>query len=255
MADFTRSRMEQEGVWGELAEQPDMREKLEHFRAMIPGGVRTLLDVGCGDGALTNPLGEDYDVTGADLSRAALAHVTTKSVVASATHLPFDGGSFDLVLCSQVLEHLEDAEYLQALRELRRVASGHVLISVPFDEDLALRTVRCPACEHRHHVWGHLRRFTPESLAADVGLRPAETRIFGDLQAPAWPATLLRLSHAAGGFYRPEGQSPMCPRCGNTDYAATRPLWTPAFAAKVLLDRVRRRPRRPFWLASRFTVA
>jgi SAM-dependent methyltransferase len=246
--------MEQEGVWGGLAGQPDILEKLAHFREMIPDGVRTVLDVGCGDGALTNPLAEDYDVTGADLSQTALSHVRTKTVLASATDLPFADGAFDLVLCSQVLEHLEDADYRRALSELRRVASRSVLISVPFQEDLALRTVRCPACRHHHHVWGHLRRFSAESLVADVGLPAADTRVFGDLQAPPWPAPLLRLSHAAGGFYTPDGQSPMCPNCGNTDYSATRPLWPPAFAAKVLLDRARRAPRQPFWLAVRFDL-
>lgn len=255
MAEFTRSRMEQTGVWGDLADQPDMVEKLGQFRAMIPGGVRTLLDVGCGDGALTNPLGETYDVTGVDLSQAALAHVTTKKVLASATDLPFPDGAFDLVLSSQVLEHLDDADYRRALAELRRVARHHLLLSVPYEEDLALRTLRCPACRHRHHVWGHLRRFDRETLPADVGVTAAETRVFGDLQAPPWPAALLRLSHAAGGFYTPEGQSPMCPRCGNTDYSATRPLWPPAFAAKAALDRVRRRPGQPFWLAMRFDLS
>lgn len=52
-------------------------------------------------------------------------------VQASLTDLPFDDGSYDLVLCSHVLEHIPDD--LAAMKEMHRVLSpdGVALIAVP----------------------------------------------------------------------------------------------------------------------------
>ena len=51
--------------------------------------------------------------------------------VGSIQSLPFENGSFDLVCAFQVLEHIEYADVPNALRELKRVATKHVLISLP----------------------------------------------------------------------------------------------------------------------------
>ena len=47
----------------------------------------------------------------------------------SAYALPFRDDSFDTVLCSEVLEHLEHP--VDALRELNRVARRHIILTVP----------------------------------------------------------------------------------------------------------------------------
>jgi SAM-dependent methyltransferase len=61
------------------------------------------------------------------------------TVQADIQALPFGDSSFDLVLCSHVLEHIRDDH--QAMRELRRVCSagGQVLIMVPMSDDAATR--------------------------------------------------------------------------------------------------------------------
>jgi ubiquinone/menaquinone biosynthesis C-methylase UbiE len=43
--------------------------------------------------------------------------------------LPYKDNSFDLIICTEVLEHLEDPD--KALRELKRVSRKYVLLSVP----------------------------------------------------------------------------------------------------------------------------
>ncbi|MFM7061983.1 MAG: class I SAM-dependent methyltransferase [Actinomycetes bacterium] len=50
-------------------------------------------------------------------------------VVGSGTHLPFPDAAADLVLAIEVLEHVADPA--QVLRELVRVSSGYLLVSVP----------------------------------------------------------------------------------------------------------------------------
>lgn len=242
-------RFDQPEMWGALADTEEFRDKVRHFRQMVPDGASTALDVGCGDGAITNELGRSLDITGVDLSEAALAHVEGPSQVASATDLPFADSSFDLVLSSQVLEHLSEEDYRRALSEMRRVARRHLLISVPYREDLALREIRCPACGHRHHVWGHVRSFTIDSLLADLpGTTARDIRVFGTPQEPAWPRPLIGAVHAMRFHYVPEGQSPLCPNCGNRDYSRARGIPFPAWMLKRGIDRLRA-PGKPFWLA------
>ena len=75
-----------------------------------------LLDVGCGGGVLAEEYARiSLRVTGIDLSVASLetarAHARSEGLsieyqVGSATDLPFDGSSFEVVSCCDVLEHI-----------------------------------------------------------------------------------------------------------------------------------------------------
>lgn len=52
-------------------------------------------------------------------------------VVGDIRNLPFDAGSFDCILCCQVLEHLPFQDLPGVLRELERVVRDRVVLSVP----------------------------------------------------------------------------------------------------------------------------
>jgi SAM-dependent methyltransferase len=244
-------RMERPEIWGNLKDAPDIREKIRVFEEMIPEQVETIIDVGCGDGAITNALGRRWAVTGIDSSREALRHVTTKAVLGDARELPFPDASFDLAMSSEMLEHLDDVSYVAAVRELRRVAADYILISVPYREDLGMRMICCPLCGLRQHVWGHLRRFTVESILADFGeFDPLDVRIFGDLQRPPWPRPLLWITHnIAQAWYRPDGQNAQCARCGNDDFSSMRTFPPYLDLLKKAIDRATFRTRHPFWLS------
>jgi SAM-dependent methyltransferase len=96
------------------------------------------LDAGCGDGrhlaALARSAYRPARVAGVDVSeriletaRAAAAPLEPELVRAELEALPFEDGAFDLVLCTQVIEHLTDPD--SGLRELARVLrSGGTLI-------------------------------------------------------------------------------------------------------------------------------
>ena len=95
-----------------------------------------ILDVGCGGGfvakALTN-LG--YDIVGIDLSAAAVGAATAANAghfaVARGELLPFASNSFDTVVCSEVLEHVDSPAMV--LTEIARVLQpgGSFLFSLP----------------------------------------------------------------------------------------------------------------------------
>ena len=99
----------------------------------------SLLDVGCGEGVLTHKWAQrlgDRRVVGIDLDDPLLhaewqgrqAPNLTYQVM-KAENLPFADGEFDVATAIEVLEHVPDPEHTVA--EMARVASGHLLVSVP----------------------------------------------------------------------------------------------------------------------------
>jgi SAM-dependent methyltransferase len=108
----------------------------------LPAG--RALDAACGTGRHTRRLVDlGHDVTGVDitpemLERAAASVPEARFLRADLRRLPFDDGSFDLVVCGLALSHLPELE--PAVRELARVLrpDGHMVVSVlhPFQAHL-----------------------------------------------------------------------------------------------------------------------
>ncbi len=145
--------------WGKPLDDAN-KERIIQTLALIPDGVSTVLDLGCGDGAISNCLVSDgFDVTGVDISTEALKHFKGKGVVASLDKLPFSDYSFDLVICAEVLEHLPEETYERAVKEIERVARQYVIISTPNEEYLPAGFVKCNNCGYVFHKNLHLRVF------------------------------------------------------------------------------------------------
>jgi methionine biosynthesis protein MetW len=100
------------------------------------GKARRCLDVGCGDGrTLGSWLSARLGYHGVDISEEAIKLARSRGLQASliedAAVLPFSDGEFDLVICTEVLEHLFAPH--EALREIRRVLEpgGVFIATVP----------------------------------------------------------------------------------------------------------------------------
>jgi SAM-dependent methyltransferase len=102
--------------------------------------VRTYLDVGCGNGLITELVAPGFDeVFGIDMEQERLedfrAHVNVKSkfhvLSMSAAKIEFPSDSFSLITCFEVLEHVENVD--ASVSEIVRVCrpGGVIVISVP----------------------------------------------------------------------------------------------------------------------------
>lgn len=105
------------------------------FAKLLPPQVR-VLDVGCGDGAISAVLQSmrpDIRVQGIDVLPRAETHIPVE--LFDGVHFPFENSSFDVVMFSDVLHHTDDPAIL--LREAHRVAARHVLIKDHYRKGLA----------------------------------------------------------------------------------------------------------------------
>ncbi len=113
-------------------------QKWEVVRKMIKGNPKSILDVGCASGWLTARVARmlpKASVAGVDVSPkmidyAKVVHPHINFVQADAHKLPFPDGSFDLIICTETLEHVVDP--LKVLREVGRCLTkqGEAIISM-----------------------------------------------------------------------------------------------------------------------------
>ena len=193
---------------------PDGRRKAQLFAALIPAGCRTVLDVGGGTGWATIGIREKCSVVTLDNCAESLSHAPGATILANVEALPCADRSFDLVISSQVLEHLRGDVLGRACSEMMRVGKNHLLVSVPYREALETRHVRCGFCQHVFHPDYHCHSFTEESLAK---LFPqwlmAEWHVFGALRRGSGVIASRRRQRARDIL--PAFVGTICPKCGN----------------------------------------
>ena len=106
--------------------------------AEAAGSGKKLLEIGCSDGLLEEKLQKKFtsltgiDTNSSDIEIARKSGIkNAKFLVANAEKLPFKSSTFDKIICSEVLEHVDDDA--KAIREMRRVlkGSGEAIITVP----------------------------------------------------------------------------------------------------------------------------
>jgi SAM-dependent methyltransferase len=126
-------------------------------RYCLDAAKGAVLDAGCGTGAFLAFLFERYGprrLTGLDFSDEALRFCRERGfedlVQRSVEELPFDSGSFDLVVSLDVLCHRSIGDDMAPLREFKRALrdGGYLLLNLPAfmfiysEHDLAVHTAR-----------------------------------------------------------------------------------------------------------------
>ncbi|MFL6239268.1 MAG: class I SAM-dependent methyltransferase [Actinomycetes bacterium] len=156
---------------------PMARLRYDRIRALLPLGPRSLLEIGCGEGAVGYRLAQQYSYVGVEPDEqscaVARARVGARGDVRCADIATLTGERFDIVCAFEVLEHIEDDE--SALRAWCGLLDpgGHLLISVPAYAD------RFGAADE---AVGHFRRYEPAAVAKlleSVGLTDVRMLMYG----------------------------------------------------------------------------
>ncbi len=98
------------------------------LRELLALDPATVLEVGVGDGVVREYLRTN---TGIAYTSLDFAEDLKPDVVGDVRAMPFVDASFDVACVFEVLEHLPFEEFEGALRELKRIAKRHVLVSLP----------------------------------------------------------------------------------------------------------------------------
>jgi ubiquinone/menaquinone biosynthesis C-methylase UbiE len=118
-------------------------ELTQNAAAKKPGKLK-ILDVGCGEGHITEAVRREFpeaEISAVDYSVSAIVRATSRYAgidfaACTAYRLPYPAGYFDLVICNNLWEHVPDP--LRLLEEITRVSrpAGHFIVSTPNRYDL-----------------------------------------------------------------------------------------------------------------------
>jgi SAM-dependent methyltransferase len=149
-------------IAGAPLERTSIFRFVEEQARLIPPNSR-VLDIGAGEAPYRELFEEHEYVT---LDRAETPHSGEVDLFGSADAIPAEDGSFDVVVCTQVLEHVPRPP--DALGEFRRVLrpGGTILATVPFLWE-----------EHEApHDYYRYTRYGIEQMLSDAGFAEIEAR-------------------------------------------------------------------------------
>ncbi|WP_404363726.1 class I SAM-dependent methyltransferase [Marinobacter sp.] len=151
--------------------------RYSYLAKQVPAGAQ-VLNIGVGNGTLERLLiQKGAKVSCLDPSKTAIERLREElnlgenAQAGYSQAIPFPDDSFDVLIMSEVLEHLDDETLRLTLNEVMRVLrpAGRFIGTVPADENLADSLVVCPHCAEKFHRWGHVQSFSKERLVSVLG--------------------------------------------------------------------------------------
>jgi SAM-dependent methyltransferase len=182
---------------------------------LLPVGCASALDVGARDGHFSRLVAQRVpSVTALDLEMPDIDDPRVQCVQGDITRLQFADDSFDLVVCTEVLEHIDPDALGRACSELTRVCGRHLLVGVPYRQDIRVGRTTCCHCGVPNPPWGHRSVFDDGRLRGLFpSLHPAEVSYVG-INRESTNAVARVLLDLAGNPYGTYGQDEACLGCG-----------------------------------------
>ena len=202
--------MSQDLIWDHFQNEGvesfrDANARLEFLVRQLKHSER-VLNIGVGSGALEQLAArKGVEIYALDPSERAIVTLRGKlgcgsrAQVGYSQNIPFPDGSFDVVVMTEVIEHLGNEVRHKSLREAQRVLKlgGRFIGTVPARESLQASAVVCPECGHHFHRWGHQASFDVTSLADTLRryfyVEVVEERFFNEWESATWKRRALGL--------------------------------------------------------------
>lgn len=168
--------------------------KAKHLLSVIPNQLQfnNILEIGCATGLVLSKvskklgvgmiLGIDISNTNVRIAQKEIPHGIFMTGVAE--YMPFKDNSIDLVILSDILEHIKDPKSL--LKEAKRV-SKYVVLNIPLEK--CLKNMILKKNYGLEHIEGHLHAWNKKeilSILNDVGLTVAEYELISLPDAIRW---------------------------------------------------------------------
>ncbi|MBK9034485.1 MAG: class I SAM-dependent methyltransferase [Myxococcales bacterium] len=188
-----------------------------HVAREVPLAGRSVLDFGCGPGHLFRHMvkaAPTMKYFGMDFSAGSIEQLERQW----GTHAQFSGGAaidgfpitldrqFDVIVCCEVIEHLDDPTLEHVCELFARVLrpGGTLYLTTPNDEDMSRNTTMCPDCGATFHRWQHMRTWNARSLVAQLARHGfTDHRAIELAYAPNWLQSQL-LTRARQVLGRPQ---------------------------------------------------
>jgi len=167
----------------------DERRVHEYIISKVPKGINTILDVGCGKGWVSEhflPKGvkvHSLDVSTSNPAKAKELYPSEdhKGIAADSFRLPFVDDSFNVVIASEIIEHVVNP--VEFVKELFRVVKkgGNLLVTTPYKEKLIYYL--CVHCNKKTPANAHIHSFDEkklESYYSGEDLEKFEYETFGN---------------------------------------------------------------------------
>ncbi len=209
-------RVEARGIaTPEYRNTPRETERIANLLALVPRRIESALDIGARDGFISKLLAKRLPrVTALDLEVPLIDDDRIVCIKGDLRALDLPHASADLVVCSEVLEHIAPEHLATACSELSRVSRRYVLVGVPFKQDTRVGRTTCAACGRVNPPWGHVNRFDEFGLRSLFPSCEVARTSFVGVADPGTNALACRLMDLAGNPYGTYAQDEPCIHCG-----------------------------------------
>jgi ubiquinone/menaquinone biosynthesis C-methylase UbiE len=229
LPSFEAQYYEADSFWSNGAiTDPQNLKRFQSTVSLIPSDTASILDVGCGNGEflrVVKGLFPSMHLRGIDRSQTALKYVDAEALQGSVDSIPLPDEVVDCVTCLQVIEHLPCDVYPIALKELARCARKHIIIGVPYAEDLRTEIAQCPQCKCIFNLDLHVRSFDMETvkrLLDEYGFQLTDHLFPCPNQAYLGTNYFRSIKNKVVNRCQTAFVSPVCPLCGYTEGDVTK---------------------------------